>query len=250
MNTLKETIGKFESITLSGLNKVALLKRSDTKYILHSDDLIRVLEQITNEYKILEIENNRLMTYNTIYFDTEDNAFFKAHHDGKVRRAKVRKRMYKESDMCFLEVKKKDGKGRTNKYRTSIDTSHFKDKLNKSALDFIHDAISDEYVLQQKLSNSFQRITLANKKRKERITIDVNLSFENDDTDLSLDNLVIIEIKQERANRNSPIVEVLKAQEHRPNRLSKYCIGMVSLYSDIKYNRFKKKLLTIEKITA
>lgn len=250
MNTLKKTIAKFESITLSGLNEVALLKRTDTKYILHRDDLIHVLEQITDDYQILEIENNRLMTYNTIYFDTEDNAFFNAHHNGKVHRAKVRKRMYKESNMCFLEIKKKDGKGQTNKFRTSIDTTHFKDNLSEKALDFIYHTISDEYELQKKLSNAFQRITLANPKRKERITIDVNLSFKNDDTDLTLRNLVIIEIKQERVDRKSPIIAVLKAQEHRPNRLSKYCIGMVNLYSDVKYNRFKKKLLTIEKITA
>lgn len=250
MYKLKEIITKFKPITLPGLNEVALLKRTDTKYILHRNDLIHVLDMVADDYQMLEIGDDRLMTYNTIYFDTEDNAFFNAHHNGKVHRAKVRKRMYKESDMCFLEIKKKNGKGQTNKFRTSIDTNHFRDKLTENALSFIHNTISEEYVLQQKLSNSFQRITLANKERKERITIDVNLSFENDKAAFSLDNLVIIEIKQERVNRKSPIVAVLKSQEHRPYRLSKYCIGMVNLYSDIKYNRFKKKLLTIEKITA
>ena len=63
-------------------------------------------------------------------------------------------------------------------------------------------------------------------------------------------NLVIIEVKQERINRASPIVKALKNKSINPYRISKYCIGMTHVYPQLKYNRFKRKLIKINNLTA
>jgi hypothetical protein len=49
-------------------------------------------------------------------------------------------------------------------------------------------------------------------------------------------------------NRNSNISTLLRANQIRPQRLSKYCIGCILLDNTLKYNRFKERLLELNKI--
>ena len=86
---------------------------------------------------------------------------------------------------------------------------------------------------------------MVNLKSKERVTLDLNLSYKINGIEKRYDNLVVVEVKQERFNRNSQIVKALKSIRKNPYSISKYCIGMVNLYTDIKYNIFKKKLIKI-----
>ncbi len=80
------------------------------------------------------------------------------------------------------------------------------------------------------------------------MTIDFNLSFEQDNKIIEMNNLVICELKQEKAERNSPIYKTLKLNNIRPTRISKYCIGAGLIYLQLKKNRFKEKYLKIEKM--
>ena len=100
------------------------------------------------------------------------------------------------------------------------------------------------------LTNRFNRITLVGKKLNERLTLDLNLSFKSNGKQASLENIIIAELKQERVSRTSPFFKTMKALMIRPYRLSKYCIGVIELYGkqNVKYNRFKKKLLRIKKL--
>ena len=243
-----QLIAAFDSISLDEMNNVSLMKRTDTKFIIHENDLMAVLKNIRETYKILEIDGHRIMTYNSLYFDTPTKKFYKDHHNGKVNRTKVRMRKYVESGICFLEVKQKDGKGKTNKTRTSIDD--FETKLSSNSKDFIQKVTNRSFDLEPIIWNEFNRITLVNKTAKERLTIDLNLSFKINNSFKTYNNLVIIEVKQERFTRTSPVVKELKSKQINPYSLSKYCIGMIGIYSDLKYNRFKKKVIKINKITA
>ena len=60
---------------------------------------------------------------------------------------------------------------------------------------------------------------------------------------------MVVELKQSRFNRKSPVVKVLKNIGHHPYSISKYCIGVANLYQHLKYNLFKRKLLKITKKT-
>ncbi|RKR08057.1 VTC domain-containing protein [Maribacter vaceletii] len=246
--TLEHIINKIEPISLDEMDAVSLMKRTDTKFVIHEKDLTLLLENIQNQYKILEINENRVLTYSSLYFDTPSKKFYNDHHNKKVNRAKVRMRKYVESNLCFLEIKQKDGKGKTKKTRITIDD--FETELSNNSLEFIQNTMQSKLDLEPIIWNAFNRITLVNKTMKERLTIDLNLSFKIKDSLKNYHNLVIIELKQERFNRNSPVVQQLKLKHINPYKLSKYCIGMISIYDDLKYNRFKQKLIKINKLIA
>jgi hypothetical protein len=245
---IEQNINAFSSISLEQMNEVALMKRTDTKFIVSVSQLIAVLNQIKDDYKILEINENRIMSYASLYFDTSDNKFYNDHHNGKKNRTKIRLRKYLESNLCFLEIKQKNGRGETNKSRIPI--ADFETSLSKLSKDYINQITLKDYELHPSLWNNFNRITLVNIQTKERVTIDLNLSYKINNTKKSYKKLVVIEVKQERFNRNSKIVKVLKSIRQNPYSISKYCIGMISLYNNIKYNLFKTKLIKINNITT
>lgn len=245
---IKDVVANFSPISLEEMNSVALMKRTDTKFIINKSQLISVLNKLKNSYRVLEIKKDRIMSYSSLYFDTVDNKFYNDHHNGKNNRTKVRQRKYIESDLCFLEVKQKNGKGETNKSR--IPVSDFEMNLTKISKDFISSTTNQQYNLIPSLWNKFNRITLVNLKSKERVTIDLNLSYTINDREKNFDNLVVVEVKQERFDRKSEIVKTLKSIRQHPYSISKYCIGMISLYKDLKYNIFKKKLIKINNIIA
>ncbi|MCL5129495.1 polyphosphate polymerase domain-containing protein [Algibacter sp. L1A34] len=245
---IQKLMSRFSSISLEEMNSVALMKRTDTKFVINKEQLLAVLSKIDDQYKVLEIKKDRIMSYSSLYFDTDDNKFYNDHHNGKNNRTKIRQRKYVESNLCFLEIKQKNGKGETNKSR--IPVSDFEVDLSKSSTAFISETTNEVYNLEPSLWNGFNRITLVSLKNKERVTIDLNLSYKMNDIEKKFENLVVVEVKQERFNRNSAIVKALKVLRQHPYSISKYCIGMVSLYNDIKYNVFKKKLIKINNITA
>jgi len=241
-------VNNLDPITLGEMDGVSLMKRTDTKFVIHQKQLIEVLETIKDQYRVLEINENRFLTYSSLYFDTEDKKFYHDHHNGKVNRTKVRMRKYLESNICFLEVKQKDGKGKTTKSRIQI--NDFETDLSPKLVDFIDTTTSKKNNLTPIIWNKFNRITLVNKQAMERLTIDLGLQFKMDSSSKVFENLVIIEVKQERFDRTSPVVKSLKEKGINPYSMSKYCIGMTNIYPQLKYNRFKRKIIKINKITA
>ena len=109
-----------------------------------------------------------------------------------------------------------------------------------------------ELLLQPKMWNSFSRLTLVHKELNERLTLDMDLTFSWGEEHRMFDQLVIAELKQETVSRKSTFFELMKKRGIRPYRLSKYCIGAIELYGStrLKFNRFKKKLLTLKKINT
>lgn len=247
-NTFINTVNKFAPISLDEMNSVALMKRTDTKFVINISNLPQVLDTLLESYRILEIEKRRIMNYSSLYLDTEDFQFYLDHHNGRVNRTKIRQRKYVDSDLTFLEIKKKNGKGETNKFRIKIDD--FETELSEKSKEFIAKITEQNYSLQQSLWNSFNRITLVNLKENERVTIDLNLTYTVNDKEKKYSNIVVVELKQSRFDRKSLVVKALKDIGHNPYSISKYCIGVANLYQHLKQNIFKIKLLKINKISA
>lgn len=95
----------------------------------------------------------------------------------------------------------------------------------------------------------FDRITLVNFGKTERLTIDCNLKFNNlsNDATASMAPLVVMELKQD-GRAYSLLKDVLFDLRIKPFKISKYCIGTCLTRPDVKQNRFKKKLRRIEKL--
>ena len=245
MMDIKEQLKNFAPIDLKQMDRVKLLRRIDTKYLISKTSLSDVLPFLVQDYFILEIEQNRIASYHTAYLDTPEKTYFKHHHQGRNKRHKVRFRTYVESSLSFLEVKLKE-KGKTNKKRIK---SSQKNSLDQAQQKFLRQWIPEDVTqLKLGLENTFQRITLIHKTEQERVTLDLNLNFVLENKTISLDEQVIVEIKQSRVNRNSRMRRLMRSKLIRPIRLSKYCIGSVLVDESIKYNRFKSKLLKINQI--
>lgn len=245
MIDLKKTIAELEPISLLEMDSVKLMNRTDTKFAFNLRLLSEILVKAKSDYRILEIDGVRVPNYKTLYFDTIDHRLFLDHHNEKGYRYKVRIRNYVESKLFYLEVKKKV-KGRTDKSRIKLDKIY--ENLTSEQIDFISSSTGEKVNLLPMLWNNFNRITLVNKSAAERITIDSGLSFSIDNHSQPLDNLVIVEVKQERINLHSPFIKILKSFGIRETSLSKYCIGSLYCHPDLKYNNFKEKLLKVQKI--
>jgi hypothetical protein len=237
----------FDTIHLSEMDHVALLRRTDTKYLLSEEQMSRALTRLTDRYRILEIDGRRLHRYRTLYFDTPDLALYRQHHNGWRDRYKVRERTYADSDLTFLEVKQKTNTNTTNKSR--VRTQELSLRLGRDAASFLrtHCPYHVE-ALEAKLFNAFRRITLVSIQGIERLTVDVDLRFQWNGAGASLRGIAIAEVKQEGFSMDSAFIRQMRALGVRPTSFSKYCIGVSMLHPEVKHNRFKPQLRQIDKL--
>jgi hypothetical protein len=236
----------FKPIRLDEMGQVKLMNRTDTKYWFHFDQLQELLQIIKDDYFILEIDGQAKLPYATTYYDTDANKMYGTHHNGKLNRYKVRRRSYVTSGISFLEVKFKSNKGRTIKKRVSTEFGKivFTPQETEFLSQHIPYGIED---LSPSLINNFSRLTLVNKNFQERCTIDLNLGFKKENKEVSLDDLVIVEIKAEGSPAKSPLARALRNQRIKTSGFSKYCVGRTVTDSSLKRNAFKSKIRSIEK---
>lgn len=218
--------------------------RIDKKFIIKSDLVKNILLSIQNEYMAVEIFNSKYHKYNTTYFDTKEKLTYLNHHNSKGNRFKIRERHYKDTNDIFFEIKFKTNKGRTIKKRTKIN-----ENTDKSIQDFVFKNTGfffNDLIIS--LKNSFNRITLVSKKLNERITIDSDIELENNIRKVKLDNICIIEVKFDKENKNSIMLNELKKLKINETSFSKYSIGTAILDKTIKSNNFKSKILSLNKL--
>ena len=125
---MPETLHIFPSITLEEMDSIKLMNRIDSKYLTNEATLAQVLEDAVRAgYRALETEGTQISPYNSIYFDTPGLKTFTDHRNKHLRRQKVRTRVYVNSGKTFLEIKRKNNKGRTKKKRMEIPFSEMED---------------------------------------------------------------------------------------------------------------------------
>lgn len=251
MKQTKETqdlLATFASITLEEMSSIRLMNRIDTKYLLSREELSLFLRLAAQDYLVQEVNGEREISYYTVYLDTPTREMYKEHECGHAVREKIRVRTYVSSRLTFLEVKNKNNKGRTDKKRmpvTSVETLPIEgedDFLRKHAW----------YKLEQlspQLENRFQRITLVNRARTERLTIDCDICFDNllNGNRHSLDNLAVVELKRD-GRSPSPVHNILRNMHIRPSSFSKYCTGCALTDELLRQNRFKPRLRKVIKL--
>jgi hypothetical protein len=242
-------IGEMKEISLDEISSVKLMNRRDTKYLLPVSKLPDIIQKIKDQYFILEIDGKRMASYETVYYDSAALDFFLSHVNGKLNRCKVRTRTYLDSNLHFLEVKRKTNKDKTIK--TRIPLSGYPDNRDEAACELVKNQTGfDLHLLSPRLINRFLRITLINTGMTERVTIDLNIRFMSgkEKEGVSQNDLVIIEIKQDKSCY-SPIREVLSEMRIKKTGFSKYCLGMAYTGQARKVNQLKRKIRKIQKIT-
>ena len=256
-------LSTYQPITLDEMSGIKLMNRTDTKFVTTVDRLRLLLTMAHDDYRAQEIDGKLQALYYTAYFDTPDNNMYIVHQNGHAGRQKLRIRSYVDSGLNYLEVKTKNNRGRTKKKR--VDMVDFDPLHPDHGIRFLRQA--DQYVaydnflrkhlrydptiLSEQMENHFHRITLVNKAKTERLTIDTDLCFHNLKTgnDADLTGLVIIELKRDGL-QPSPILGMLRDLRIKPSGFSKYCMGSALTNPDLKRNNFKERLRLVERLLA
>ena len=200
--TIDEAVESFRPITLEEMDSIKLMNRIDTKYLTDEATLAQVLSDAAESgYRALVTGGTMVSPYHSVYYDTPGLKMFSDHHNKRLTRQKVRTRVYVNSGDAYLEIKRKNNKGRTKKKRIRIPLDEMEGFARDEAAtayleshsDFTADSISPE------LSTDFRRITLVNPEKTERLTIDTCLEFSNlrNNSKVSLQDAVVIELKQD-----------------------------------------------------
>jgi hypothetical protein len=235
-------INSFDTIPLYKMSKVGLMNRTDTKYVFSIKILPALLIQLTDIYKVMEINQDRIFPYTTTYLDTSDFLFYHQHMTGKLERHKIRYRKYELSGVSYLEIKKKTNRQRTEKIRivNTLDPSGFDDRASCFITSY---SPYNPDVLKPKLINTFTRTTLVNLETNERITFDFDLAFSDlNGNAFKLPFISIAELKREGFSNQSPFIGVAKSLAIRPTGFSKYCIGNQYFQEMPRGNLLKPKL--------
>lgn len=239
-------LSDFTPVTLAGISAYAHLPhRVEHKYLLHVSELKGVMEKLTTQYRILEIDGKRRFGYTSWYYDTAQLALYHQHVTGKAHRMKVRQRRYDDSGMCYLEVKQKLGSGHTRKERINIDQLH--PDLSHAERQLIASMQPEIGALQHVATNCFNRITLSQTEIPERVTIDTDISTTHNGQLWHLPNIALIEIKQTHHQQLGYAAQVLRHMGLHSGPFSKYATGIAMLNKTVKYNNIKPTLLKINK---
>lgn len=258
---MTDILTNYQPITLEEMSGIRLMNRTDTKFVTNIATLRKLLKLAVWQYRAQEIEGKRQARYYTMYFDTPDMQMYTCHHSGHANRQKLRIRSYVDSGLNFLEVKTKNNHKCTRKKRTTMFDFDPLAPARNIAFDS-HDDNFKEYdsflrenlwykpeIMEEAIENRFNRITLVNNNKTERLTIDTDLCFHNIHTgnDCSLPELAIIELKRDGLVP-SPILSLLNELRIKPLGFSKYCIGTALTNPDIRQNRFKQRLHALGKL--
>jgi hypothetical protein len=244
---LDAALSEMAAVGLDEIDGIALHDRVDTKFILTEAQALEIIRALTPAYDVLEVNGLRLHPYRTLYFDTEDLALYRQHHDGIVARQKVRSREYLVSGLAFFEVKRKTGQSRTVKDRLSTERLVTAVRYEEQRFLALHPEAPGGLV--PGVLSEFSRVTLVSRDGGERVTFDFSLRFAYQDRGAGLPGLVIAELKQSRVDRDSPFPREMRARRILPRAVSKYCLGVTLLLPEVKHNGFKPLLLAIGKLT-
>ena len=245
-----ERANKLPPISLEEMSGIKLMNRTDTKYVATINQLLAFLQAVEGKYYIQEINGVRLASYHTTYFDTDNNEMYVMHHNGKLVREKIRVRTYEDSQITFLEVKNKNNHKRTNKKRIAVRAVDSLVEEQDNVIPFLGKHAwykLDE--IKPGIETRFNRITLVNFGKTERLTIDFNLRFHNflSGDKKELQHITIIELKRD-GNVFSPSLDIIRKLRIKRSGFSKYCMGCALTNKNLKRNNFKERLNLIKKL--
>jgi hypothetical protein len=230
----------------------ALMTRVDRKYLVDLDVVPALLGALPPATRVLEIQGQRVFGYRSVYFDTPELASYLLSARRRPRRFKVRTRSYLDAGTTWLEVKTRDGRGRTVKAR--IPWSGAVAGLRREGRAFVSEVLAGTVadpadladLLGPELSTTYRRSTLLLPERCVRVTIDTELEGSRQlGPGLLLPDLAIIETKT--PGPACPADRALWALGQRPVRVSKYATVLAALDPALPAHRW---LPALRRITA
>ncbi|MFA7076673.1 MAG: polyphosphate polymerase domain-containing protein [Candidatus Izemoplasmatales bacterium] len=221
------------------------MNRMDSKFPFNINKLVVILTELQKDYFVLEISHKRLLAYKTMYYDSDDFICYYTHQFGRGNRFKLRTREYVETEKYYFEVKQKNNHQKTIKTRIQLEDQNF--EFCQKRIDYANSVLKkDISEFGDKLWVDFERISLVNKTFTERLTIDTGLRYRNHENEKKYSKLVILELKQDKTAK-SKARQILSDNFVYQSGLSKYCLGIASLYP-VKTNNMNEKFRLINKL--
>lgn len=240
-----QVVAALDPIDLDSLIGAAELQtRMDRKYLLPARTAWKLIAHATPEARVLEIDGVRGTDYVSTYLDTPQLASLRTAAYGRRRRFKARIRSYAGGD-SFVEVKTRDGRGRSVKQRwpraasapSTLTTAEA--AAVRAALGRAHVRPADIDALHPTLTTAYTRTTLLMPTDPSRVTVDRDLAWSDPDgREIALNGLVVVETK---SARSAGVVDrALWRAGHRPRRISKYATGMTLMDPGLPGNRWHR----------
>lgn len=252
---LSETLAKLSPIGLDAMDGAELMNRLDQKFLIEADWIPTLLLDCQDEYQILEVEGERITAYENQFVETPALDSFENHVRGRKNRFKARVRKYGSNGITFLEIKHKTVHGKTLKERVLRSKEEpWNAPLTNQETSFLNDRYPYPDGNLTNISNSFNRCTLVSTTRKERVTIDSQILFQSGEKQERLNGLAILEVKQSKIDRLSPIHKALKKYAGFPpplgrqSSMSKYIIGMLLLNRELPPRTYRSIFRSIKRL--
>jgi hypothetical protein len=249
VESFQNCLQPFVRASLEESKAMSFLNRFDTKFVLKTNNAFDFLKDIQNNYSLLQINDEIIQSYRTVYFDTRNLHCFNLHHNKRANRFKFRTRHYLSNGKIFNEIKQKLNTGKTVKFRQRRDVEKNGISILKefSKFDdaFMSLASNNGYkfeVLAPSLFVFFNRITLLNRLFPERVTLDFGLRYEFGKTKVLLKDTAIVELKRDRSPERSAAQNSFRKIHKEPSAFSKYCMGICLTCEDVRKNRFLSRL--------
>jgi hypothetical protein len=223
--------------------QAALLTRRDRKYLVPMVVVERLVAELADQVRVLEIDGRRQFRYESVYFDTPEHVSYLTSARRRPHRFKVRTRAYLDTGRCVLEVKTRDARGRT------VKTQHDKDLARRDRLDPHDRAVVGGYpeigiagrALEPAVTTRYTRATLLLGSAGARATIDTQVTaVAPDGRAAHLSGMAIVESKS--AGAPSPVDRLLWSLGHRPIKVSKFGTGLAALFPELPSNKWHRAL--------
>ena len=270
------------STGLTELNSAAgLLTRVDRKYLVPLERAQDLVNGLTPDARVLDIEGRRRFSYASTYFDTPGLEAFMLAARKRRRRFKVRTRTYLDTGLCFLEVKTRGARGTTVKRRMGYHPDDAS-RLTGPGRAFVAACLASTGVtgpaaareiaaaLRPVLATTYERTTLHLPDAEARATIDTALTWQRltpgartraaavtagapqalrpvrltaaiNDGEPVAVADVAV-VETKNPATPSPADRALWDAGHRPTRISKYATGMALLHPELPANRWYRTL--------
>ena len=249
MMTAAGLVAPLAATSLSELEqRAALQTRRERKYIVSIDTLTDLVHVLQPDHGVLDIDGRRAFAYDSVYFDSQCRACYRAHIQGRRKRFKARSRLYVDSGRCVFEVKLKGSDGQTVKHALE-QPREAHGVLTASAERFLTETLAPialplaTGVMSACLSTRYDRLTLVSLQRAERLTCDLGLTLVSADGRLGSIARGDVLIETKSATGISHADTVLRRLGQRPlDNLSKYCIGVALHDAGVSTNPWRHTL--------
>ncbi|MCC5949134.1 MAG: VTC domain-containing protein [Nitriliruptoraceae bacterium] len=223
-----------------------LQHRYDSKFLVRSDQLATVLDALSADLAVLDIEGERLTRYESVYFDTPDLRTYHDHLKRRRRRFKIRTRRYHNTPGAMLEVKCKGRRGQTIKHRW-VHGDSSPDHLGPHSLALIQEVLFQQYGmsrpsdLRASATTTFERVTLVRPNAGTRVTIDIGLEARTLHGRVTLGAKHFVVETKERT-RGGGAERALNRIGRQPGKISKYCLSLAALDPNVRANPWRPAL--------